>query len=139
MKTLQNLQAKAANKQAGFTLIELMIVVAIIAILAAVALPAYNTYSKKAQFAEVISAAAPYKQAVEVCSLSNAMADCALGTKGIPATTAYGKVASIGVAAGVILVTSTDASLGNYTLTPTGGGNGAQITWVGTCSVTTMC
>ena len=44
------------KKQQGFTLIELMIVVAIVAILAAVALPAYQTYTKRAKFSEVIAA-----------------------------------------------------------------------------------
>ena len=45
--------------QQGFTLIELMIVVAIIGVLAAVALPAYQDYTARARMAEVILAAAP--------------------------------------------------------------------------------
>ncbi|HDZ8832429.1 type IVa pilus major pilin TapA [Aeromonas dhakensis] len=55
------------KKQSGFTLIELMIVVAIVAILAAIALPAYQTYTLRAKYSEVIAAAGPAKTAVEVC------------------------------------------------------------------------
>lgn len=55
------------KKQSGFTLIELMIVVAIVAILAAIAMPAYQTYTKRAKFSEVIAAAGPAKTAIEVC------------------------------------------------------------------------
>jgi type IV pilus assembly protein PilA len=54
--------------QAGFTLIELMIVVAIIGILAAVAIPAYSDYTSKAKAANAMTAADPYKTAVAMCA-----------------------------------------------------------------------
>lgn len=66
MKNLNTLK-NTANKAKGFTLIELMIVVAIIGILAAVALPAYQTYTDRARFTEVVLAANPAKTAVDIC------------------------------------------------------------------------
>lgn len=67
MNTMKSMNTMKTKAQAGFTLIELMIVVAIIGILAAVALPAYKTYTEKAKFSEVVLASAPAKTAVDLC------------------------------------------------------------------------
>ena len=57
--------------QKGFTLIELMIVIAIIGILAAVAVPQYSQYTKRAKFADVIAQTSPFKTAVTPVSYTH--------------------------------------------------------------------
>jgi len=73
------------NVQKGFTLIELMIVVAIIGILAAVAIPAYSDYTKKAKATELVQGTAALKAAVEICIADlGVTAGCVGGAYGIP-------------------------------------------------------
>jgi type IV pilus assembly protein PilA len=94
--------------QKGFTLIELMIVVAIIGILAAVALPAYQDYTKRAKLSEVILAASGCRTSITEVYQSNSAASLpTAGNWGCESSTATSKyVARVDTdAAGGVLVT----------------------------------
>lgn len=157
MKSMKMIQ----RAQKGFTLIELMIVVAIIGILAAVALPAYQTYTKKAKFSEVVMASGPYKLAAELCfqdagtlvaaSCDNATAGSEVG--GIPAITtadagrvALGSGALTGGSALTAVITMAaitgDGLAGEtYILTGSAANAASPIIWAksGTCVAANIC
>jgi len=138
---------KNKRTQSGFTLIELMIVVAIIGVLASLALPAYSNYTKKAKFAEVVSAGSAVKSSIDVCyqtegalGLCDEFSELSLAATSV---TNGANVASVAIdtttaTAGKIEVTgAATVDSATYTLTPTPA-NGT-LTWASVCSNTAFC
>jgi type IV pilus assembly protein PilA len=127
------------KKQQGFTLIELMIVVAIIGILAAIAIPAYQDYTIRAQVSEGLNLAAGAKAAVSEYSMDRGSWPTDNPTAGLSAAADINGsyVTSVGVSQNVITVTyggsqpaHTVLSSGPATLLLTGTINAGSVEWV---------
>ena len=120
------------KNQKGFTLIELMIVIAIIAILLAIAIPAYQDYQVRARVSEGLNVAAAAKLAVSETYSSTNVVPSSNASAGLPLSTSItgNNVRSVAVGAGgVITITYSGIPVTAITLSPTATPANGSVEW----------